>query len=194
MFTTEYSELDGLEFYSKQAAMDQLQRFIEIHMWDYCHKYGEPGYRLEGDQQVIVFGDYWCRCKQNPHIGQPGRYGRRDELVKPDDLHSYDAHFPLLWARWEEIASFEWDDEWQIDYECDKAYRTSGDSYSWQPSIIWNDDTGDYMTPDDDIETWIEWATAEPTQRSPRSKPKGSSRTMARMRTAGTPVRTTTRR
>ncbi len=155
---------DFLHFYSQDSAMDQLQRFIEQHQFEYCHEYGEPGYDL-GDKRIVVLGDYWCRCKNNPFAGRPKGYGYdRDELVKPEDLHSYDAHFPMLWKRWEQIAEFEWCDEWMIDYENDKCYRTTGDSYSWQPSVIYTE-YGDPLTPDDDIDTWVEWAAEHPTER-----------------------------
>lgn len=48
----------------------------------------------------------------------------------------------------------EWSDEWIIDYDYGKAYRTSPDCYSWQPQIMFTD--GDFLTPDDPIEDWLQ--------------------------------------
>ena len=151
---------------SNETALKIVQQYAERYSWDYCHEYGEPGYNLTGDQAVVVFGDYWCRCGANPHTGKPKGYGYpADRLVEAGDLHDYAAHRPLLWKRLEEVADFNWHDEWMIDYENDKCYRTSADSYFWQPAAVYNTDTDEYMTPDDDLDTWIEWATAEPAER-----------------------------
>lgn len=57
----------------------------------------------------------------------------------------------------------EWNDEWVVDYETNKAYRTQGDSYSWMPSAIYDDD-GELLTPDSDIEQWVEYVKNEPTR------------------------------
>lgn len=43
----------------------------------------------------------------------------------------------------------EWSDEWTIDFNHNKAYRTSPDGYSWEPSVIYTEG-GDMLTPDDD--------------------------------------------
>ena len=42
---------------------------------------------------------------------------------------------PSNMQKWLENAgySLEWSDEWTVDYNNDKAYRTSPDSYSWEP-------------------------------------------------------------
>lgn len=55
----------------------------------------------------------------------------------------------------EEVGfELEWSDEWHIDYENDKAWRTSPDCYSWVCQICFCD--GFVLTPDDDISEWIE--------------------------------------
>lgn len=56
-----------------------------------------------------------------------------------------------------EEAGFEleWSDEWVIDHNNDKAYRTSPDGYNWQSSVAYTDG-GDLLTPDDDISEWVE--------------------------------------
>jgi len=48
----------------------------------------------------------------------------------------------------------EWSDEWMVDYNHDKAYRTQPDSYSWV-SRIHCTIHGEIITPDDDIDEWI---------------------------------------
>lgn len=53
--------------------------------------------------------------------------------------------------------SLEWSDEWMIDYDYSKAYRTNPDSYSWESNIALTDD-GEWLTRDDDAATWIEHA------------------------------------
>ncbi len=40
--------------------------------------------------------------------------------------------------------AIEWSDEWAQDYETSKAYRTSPDSYSWQP-YYWQMDDGEIV-------------------------------------------------
>lgn len=92
---------------------------------------------------LVVLGTYWCRCGT------------------PDDLHSKEVHHPKLWQQLEaQGVSFEWYDEWVIDHDHDKAYRTQPDSYLWQPSHVMTED-GALLTPDDDVETWIDWATED---------------------------------
>ena len=52
-------------------------------------------------------------------------------------------------------------DEYTVDDDGVKAWRTEPDSYFWTPSCVW-DDHGNFMTPDDDIEMWIDWAKNDP--------------------------------
>ncbi len=56
-----------------------------------------------------------------------------------------------------ELAGYEleWSDEWVIDYENNKAYRTSGNSYHWESQIRF-DDNGNLYTPDSDVIEWLE--------------------------------------
>lgn len=58
-----------------------------------------------------------------------------------------------------ELAGYnlEWSDEWYIDYNYNKAWRTSPDSYSWVRAIAFTD-AGEVITPDDSVETWVEYA------------------------------------
>jgi hypothetical protein len=48
----------------------------------------------------------------------------------------------------------EWSDEWTIDYNNDKAYRTSPSSYHWEPQWVMGD--GEYIFPDDGADAFIE--------------------------------------
>jgi hypothetical protein len=126
---------------------------------DDATEYGEPGYRFdnETDTNRFLLGDWWCRCGKNPHAGKPHGYGNRE--TKPDDLHGVEAHHPRLWAQLaEQGIECAFYDEWWVDCETGKAYRTQPDSYSWQSSIQWNEDMCDYMTPDHDFDVWLEWA------------------------------------
>jgi len=50
--------------------------------------------------------------------------------------------------------SLESNDEWYVDHDNDKAWRTSGDCYSWVMAIKFCD--GYVLTPDDDISDWLE--------------------------------------
>ena len=56
-----------------------------------------------------------------------------------------------------ELAGYEleWGDEWTIDYDNDKAYRTSGNSYHWESQIRY-DDSGNMYTPDSDVSDWLD--------------------------------------
>ena len=114
---------------------------------DRAADYGEPGYSHGGGETpIVVLGNYWCRCGA------------------PDELHDHATHHPRLWDQLEgQGVSFEWHDEWVVDHDADKAYRTSPDSYMWQPSTVC-DDNGELLTPDDDIEAWVDWANGEPSR------------------------------
>lgn len=106
------------------------------HIYDWCSEYGEPGYECD---RGVALGNYWCRCGEQ------------------DDLHDIASHHPRIWALLEAAGyEFEWHDEWMIDHETDKAYRTQGDSYHWRPQVVLGEH--DWLTPDSDIEEWLEYA------------------------------------
>jgi hypothetical protein len=50
----------------------------------------------------------------------------------------------------------EWADEWHVDYNNGKAYRTSPDSYGWQSRLMYSEAAGEYLTPDDGLESWVQ--------------------------------------
>lgn len=121
---------------SKKTIYSILSRWRDEHDWDYCEQYGEPGYGgFMTETVAVVLGDYWVR--------------------KPDgSLSGYSDKYPRLWAALEEAGvHFEWYDEWLIDPEHDKAYRTQPDSYGWQPSWLYAN--GYVLTPDDTLEEWV---------------------------------------
>jgi len=139
---------------SAESVRGILTRFTdEGIVTDWCSEYGEPGYSHDDDATtpVVVLGSYWCRCGKVVHPADHPRAGE-------PDLHTYETHRPRLWDRLAaQGVQFEWCDEWIVDHENDKAYRTEPDSYSWQPSYVMTEDC-ELLTPDDDIDSWIEWA------------------------------------
>lgn len=113
---------------------------------DTASEYGEPGYGTYTRNGPILFGSWWCRT-----------------CDKADGLHDVQSHHPRFWAQLESQGyEFEWYDEWWVDYETSKAYRTQADSYHWQSSIQWNEDICNFLTPDHDDSDWIEWAMNDP--------------------------------
>lgn len=83
-----------------------------------------------------------------------------------------DPEKSILFCNWNNVSNrisdyleqagfeIEWSDEWIIDYNNGKAYRTSPDSYDWQ-SQIRIDEYGDLLTPDSDIDEWIDYAAID---------------------------------
>jgi hypothetical protein len=86
------------------------------------------------------------------HYGEPGYEDPKMGILLCDWNPISHENMDMLEA---EGYSLEWSDEWVIDYDNNKAYRTSPDSYDWQPSVWWNDD-GQMFTPDDDASDWID--------------------------------------
>lgn len=129
-----------------------LERY-EQNIYNYADEYGEPGYshNYGATTPTVLLGDYWCRC---------GTVLRDDGTP---DLHDIAHHHPRVWAQLEsQGVQCEWSDEWIVSYggDASRAYRTQPDSYSWQPSILWTD--GDFLTPDDGIDAWLEECVNDP--------------------------------
>lgn len=143
------------------ALMEKLEEIGRDHA-DYCDSYGEPGY-WSAHTQGVILGNYWCRCDHGPESDED----RARDNFQP--LHGVEYHYPRVFAALEEQGfKLEWCDEWWIDYETGKAWRTQADSYSWQPSIIFDEEMGDYLTPDHDADVWIEWGVNNPDRCIPR--------------------------
>lgn len=110
-----------------------LELIENIVYLDYCSEYSEPGYtkgyfgETEKENNFILFGD-WNKLDKYPNI-----------------MEYLEGNYCL-----------EWCDEWFIDYENDKCYRTMGDCWEWQMQIRFCD--GYILTPDSPIDDWIEYA------------------------------------
>lgn len=116
---------------------------------DYADEYGEPGYSLDHEDGFFVIGDWWCHDHNCD-------YPRKDDGKWR--LHDVCNHYPSLMEKLIEAGmETAFYDEWIVTHDSSpsKAYRTQPDSYSWQSSILWTN--GDFLTPDDGIEPWIEW-------------------------------------
>ena len=105
---------------------DIIETLISNGDIDICHEYGEMGYTLDDDKKGILFGNW-------------------------NDFDRY----PNFMERLENEYEIEWHDEWIIDYDNSKAYRTSPDSYGWEQQFRITD-CGELITPDDDVSEWID--------------------------------------
>lgn len=135
------------------------ERYGEELGWEIAAEFGEPGYDCDGP---IVIGTTTCRCGHNPLAGKHKPYPTdvpHDErpVYGEHERHYIEDHHPLAYRAWEYNGGVWPHDEWMVDDRTGKAWRTQPDSYCWQPSVIYDDDGG-YLTPDDDIETWVAWA------------------------------------
>lgn len=108
------------------------------HITDYADSYGEPGYSgYQRETTLLVIGDWWVR-------------NTRHNAARDDKLLHFEQIYPRLCAQLHELGVDYglWDDEWTVHNG--KAYRTTHDSYSWQPSLIYID--GEPYTLDELIE------------------------------------------
>lgn len=122
---------------------------MQDHGADYCDEYGEPGYRADAG---VILGYYWCHCEHGPEGTDDTGRGK---------LHALDYHYPRLFAALEDQGwELEWSDEWIVDHNASKCYRTQANSYSWQSSILWTD--GEFLTPDDGIDAWVDEVVDNP--------------------------------
>lgn len=97
--------------------------------WDVADDYGEPGYELpEGDLSMVI------------------------KL----DMNGLEEHGDTFKALERRGVEFVWIDEWEMVDNL--AYRTVEDSYSWEPSLVWDTDEGDWLARHHGVENWIEWA------------------------------------
>ena len=125
---------------------------------DTADTYGEPGYRLDNPNGVLLFGDWWCRDKDCDYTETYD-----GNLAGQKKCHEVELHYARLFSILEAAgAEFHFYDEWWVDYNTGKAYRTEADSYSWQSSIMWCEDYGDFLTPDDDVSLWVDAVVNNP--------------------------------
>ncbi len=83
--------------------------------------------------------------------GEPG-YQNSEKGIIFANWNDFDDRIPSLLER--AGYSTEWSDEWMIDDNGCKAYRTSPNSHGWVCQVKACD--GYWLTPDDPIEDWIE--------------------------------------
>lgn len=134
-----------------QLSHSTIQAICERFDWDYADEIGnEPDWT--GQQTLVVLGDYWLR---------PGADGWHDKLHDGTDRHQlagWDKRWPRIWDQLEQQGvNFVWADEYTIDHERNKAWRTTANSYHWEPAVVW-DEHCDIITPDDDWDRWRGWA------------------------------------
>ena len=101
-----------------------VHHLMDTHDAEYCVEYGEPGYRLNEHQKGILFANW-------------------NEVPKAIQELAEELGYEL-----------EWSDEWYVDYDHNKAYRTQADSYHWQSSIYFTEN-GSVLTPDDSTADWV---------------------------------------
>ena len=104
-----------------------IQSMLDNTEIEACSEYGEPGYTLDNNKKAILFGDW-------------------------NKLDNYTNVMEWLSTNFE----LEWYDEWIIDYDNLKAYRTQPDGYGWQQQVRFTE-TGELLTPDSDASDWIEF-------------------------------------
>lgn len=79
-------------------------------------------------------------------------YGERGYTTEKGVILGNWNNIPEHISKWLENKGFEleWDDEWYIDHNRSKCYRTTSDSWFWQPSVVWFDSSEPFTI--DDIE------------------------------------------
>jgi hypothetical protein len=98
----------------------------------------------------------WCE-RHTEQVDYCSAYGERGYTDPENSILFADwNNIPKHWQnRLERMGcALEWFDEWYIDYDYGKAYRTSPDSYGWESSIMCTQD-GNILTPDDDLSDWV---------------------------------------
>lgn len=83
-----------------------------------------------------------------PSYGEPGYTDPKSGIVFAD-WNNINGRI----GNYLEAAGFglEWSDQWVIDYNHNKAYRTSPNSYGWLPTAIYAPGGGELLTPDSDL-------------------------------------------
>lgn len=116
--------------------LDQYQDFFDVVRSS--HDYTEPGYSLEGKEIILL--------------------GNLDKDYK--ELYSFSDED---WEQLEELAEFEWEDEWTTCNECQRAVRTEPNSWGWKRSFWEHPDDGsiiceECLTGDDSlVEEYLEY-------------------------------------
>lgn len=109
-------------------------------------RYVEPGYSLDDDKAMILFGDWNGFSQWNQEL-------RQFIAVEP-----VNTVFLELVKRLGDVCELEWGDEWANCHECGGAFRTEPDSYGWLRSFI--DHDGDHICHEcieKDPERYLDW-------------------------------------
>lgn len=119
----------ALEAAINSAKNNQVKNRLEEITW--APGYVEPGY--DAPDEGVFFGnwnevDEYDRVRQERVVLPSGNLPKR--LVK------------VLEKLGAEVA---WSDEWQTCNECQRAVRSSPDSYSWKPSYVFFEESGDVI-------------------------------------------------
>lgn len=145
-----------------ELSTETIHKICERFEWDWCNEYGERGY---GNHRttMVVLGDFWLRPNA-PHydpkraLWRAGLDHRYDTGQHDWGMASITTRFPRIFQQLEDQGvELAWRDEWIIDSEYSKCYRTTGDSYGWTPSYVVSE-YGDMLTPDSDFDDWLDWA------------------------------------
>lgn len=145
-----------------ELSQETIRKICDRFEWDWCNEYGERGY---GNHRttMVVLGDFWLRPNA-PHydpkraLWRAGLDHRYDTGQHDWGMASIDKRFPRIFQQLEDQGvELAWRDEWIIDYEHSKCYRTTGDSYGWTPSYRMSE-YDDMLTPDSDFDDWLDWA------------------------------------
>lgn len=122
-----------------QITLDHVHTWLSQHWnggwgrdgWyvtDYADDYGEPGYNnyTGPGTKLVVIGHWWIR-------------NTRHNEARNDKLLHFDQIYPRIAQRLADLGVEHglWDDEWTVHNG--KAYRTTHDSYRWQPSLAYFD-------------------------------------------------------
>jgi len=124
---------------------------LENEEYNVANDYAEPGYDLENGGGGIIFADW----NDKSHYDQE----TRTRVVTDDKM-------PRLAELAERLGfDIEWVDEWAV-CDCQKAFRTQPDSYSWRMFGYFNEDGG-YQCGEcvkADPDDYIDWLVMEHTR------------------------------
>jgi hypothetical protein len=142
-----------------ETVSDALEYLFDLNVVTAtADEYGEPGYSLDNPEGMFAIGYWWCRDRECDYAETYDNGGGKR-------VHGVELHYERLFAILEEGGvEVDFDDEWMVSYSgpTAKAYRTQADSYSWQSSIMYAENVGEYLTPDDDVSEWVEAVVNNP--------------------------------
>jgi hypothetical protein len=126
----EYSDFlkrsKGFEGTFEEFLSNFLHTVLDEHICSFCQEYGEPGYTKSREDGIILIADV-------------------------NDIPG--SMFDILE---ENGYDLEYSDEWVVDYEYDKAYRTQPNSYGWEMSCFFSEEHCEYLGIEDNQELYLE--------------------------------------